>query len=285
MNNVMEQVTAAIASEYGRGGDERLKHTPEFWRKLDDTERFKWLQAVRMGFAVAMAAAASSELPIESKAELAGWIESTKNNVRKGPRPEEVVAKYLEEMPQGQRGINLGSGSVAFPGWLNIDLDERHADIHWDLANGLPFLPAGEFDAAYSEHFLEHVPRKTAMEIVSDCFRALKPGGSIRLALPNLDELIRAYHADDKHPDVNESFREEMGAVFHSKGELFNIAMRAWGHTYMYNREDIELLLKHVGFVDIRAAELGQSSVALLQNRESRPAYQSSLITEATKPA
>ena len=199
--------------------------------------------------------------------------------------PEETTSQYLLEAPPGRRGINLGCGGMTFANWLNIDFERpHHVDILWDLTKGLPFLPDGQFDAIYSEHFLEHVTRKAAMTLLQDCFRALKPGGHIRFALPDLDELLRAYAAGDKHPDVNEAFREEFGTVFHTRGELFNIAMRAWGHTYMYNREDINLLFDRVGFIDIKSVELNQSLVPLLQNRESRPAYQSSLITEGSKP-
>ena len=121
------------------------------------------------------------------------------------------------------------------------------------------------------------------MTLLMDCYRALKPGGHIRLALPDLDKLMRDYKEDAKYPAVNESFRDEFGAVFYSRGELFNIAMRAWGHTYMYNREDIEMLLRFAGFMDVWAAELGVSEFPLLHNREAA-ANESGLITEGRKP-
>lgn len=199
-------------------------------------------------------------------------------------RNPERLAKYLAETPAGQRGINLGCGGVVFPGWLNIDRDRPEAEISWDLTQGLPFLPDGQFDAVYSEHFLEHIPRKAASRLLGDCCRMLRPGGHIRLALPDLDECIRVYRAGDRHPDLNESFREEMGGVLHTSGELFNIAMRGWGHTYIYNREDIGLVLEAAGFSDIRSMPLGQSDVGMLRGRESRPAGQSSLIVEGRRP-
>ena len=103
--------------------------------------------------------------------------------------------------------------------------------------------------------------------------------------MPNLDEVLRAYHADDKHPTVNESFSEEFGGAFHTKGELLNIAMRAWGHTYLYNLEDGILLLQSAGFDDVKSAPHLQSEHPLLACRETRPHYQSSLIVEGKKPA
>lgn len=194
------------------------------------------------------------------------------------------LAKYLPKTPAGQRGVNLGCGGVPFRGWLNIDLDRAEADIRADLTEGLPFLPDGQFDAVYSEHFLEHIPRKAAAALLKDCCRVLRPGGHIRLAMPDLDECIRAYQAGETHPAISEEFREEMGDVLHTPGELFNIAMRGWGHTYLYNLEDIGLVLERAGFTDIRSMALGQSEVDMLQSRESRPAEQSSLIVEGRKP-
>ena len=52
----------------------------------------------------------------------------------------------------------------------------------------------------------------------------------------------------------------------------------------MYNREDIEMLLRFAGFMDVWAAELGVSEFPLLHNRECRPANESGLITEGRKP-
>lgn len=196
---------------------------------------------------------------------------------------QDIAARYLAETPKGRRGVNLGCGSVTFPGWLNIDADDDGADIKHNLTGGLPFVPDDQIDAIYSEHFLEHISRKAAALLLRDCLRVLRPGGYIRLALPDLDELMRAYHARDRHPEVNESFREELGDVLQTRGELFNIAMRGWSHTYMYNREDIGMMLDRAGFVQIKSVEFGRSEVDMLRNRESRPAYQSSLIVEARK--
>jgi predicted SAM-dependent methyltransferase len=199
--------------------------------------------------------------------------------------PEETVADYLRDTPAGRRGINLGCGGMTFKDWLNIDSEyPHHCDIIWDLTKGLPFLPEGQFDAVFSEHFFEHITRKAAMTLLQDCFRALKPGGHLRIAIPDLDLLIYAYLQNSKDLATSETFREEYGAVFDTRCEFFNIATRGWGHTYMYNHEEIEALLRHVGFGRVKRAVVRQSDVPLLHNRESRPAQESSLIVEGRKP-
>ena len=199
--------------------------------------------------------------------------------------PEETTAQYLLETPPGGRGINLGCGGMTFAKWLNIDVDQpHHVDIVWDLTTGLPFLPDNQFDAVFSEAFIEHVSRKAAMKIFQDCYRALRPGGHIRVAIPDLDQLLRIYRDDEKHPEANDAIRKEYGALFGTSCELFNYATRAEGHSYMYNRQEIDMLFKHVGFVDVKAVEIRKSTVPLLHNRENRPATEVSLITEGRKP-
>jgi predicted SAM-dependent methyltransferase len=199
--------------------------------------------------------------------------------------PETIVARYLREIPEGKRGLNLGCGGVTFKEWLNIDAEyPHHVDILWNLREAIPFIPDDTFDAIYSEHFMEHIDRRTALELARDCLRALRSGGHIRIAMPDLDKVLRDYHDDNKHPEVHDEFAEFYGILFRTRGELLDIAMRAWGHTYLYNYEDADLLLKAAGFANVRRVQLNQSDVPLLNNRESRPVEQSGLIVEGHKP-
>jgi predicted SAM-dependent methyltransferase len=196
----------------------------------------------------------------------------------------EVVDDYLASTPAGQRGLQLGCGPKPIPGWVNVDLED-HAlvDISCDLTFGLPFCPDGVFDVVFSEHFLEHIDRKSAIHLMRECVRVLKPGGVARFAIPDLDKLLDDYHSGAQHHEVNRSFDEELGGAFYTRGELFNIAMRAWGHTYMYNEEDLTALFKAAGFGGIRRVPHLQSTTPMLHRRETRPPGQSSLVVEGVK--
>src|ERR1017187_8432658 len=136
------------------------------------------------------------------------------------PKPEEVVTRYLQTTPSGARGLNLGCGGMTFKEWLNIDEQyPHHVNILWDLRQKLPFIPDGIFDAVYSEHFFEHINRKTALELTRECFRALKTGGHIRIAMPDLDMVLNNYHDDVKYRDVHGQFAEFFGVLFYTRGE------------------------------------------------------------------
>lgn len=196
-----------------------------------------------------------------------------------------IVAHYLSVTPLEGRGMNLGCGGATFKGWLNIDSEYPwHVDMLYDLTQGLSFLPEDCMSAVYSEHFMEHIPRRTALRLMRDCLRSLKPGGHIRIAMPDLDDLLKNYSLGASLPRDQKEFEDEFDGMFHTRCEWLNVAMRAWGHTYIYNFEDTKLLLEAAGFVDVTRKELNQSDVPMLANRETRPAEQSSLIVEALKP-
>ena len=160
-------------------------------------------------------------------------------------------------------------------------------DIAWDLTKGLPFLSSNQFDAIISEHFFEHIPRRAASDLIRECFRSLRGGGTIRIAMPCLDGLIEKYrggaHFTDQAQDTGE-FGAANGPLHCTRGEWLNVAMRSWNHTYIYNFEDLAVLLGNIGFSDVRRETHGHSGIGMLVGRETRPPEESDLIAEATKP-
>lgn len=89
--------------------------------------------------------------------------------------------------------INIGCGAVHHPTWLNIDSNPAHADVtRWDVRLGLP-VEAARADACYASHVLEHLPRDAAVRLLAECHRALRPGGTLRLAVPDLEAIARHY--------------------------------------------------------------------------------------------
>jgi len=88
---------------------------------------------------------------------------------------------------------NLGCGSRHHPTWINIDFHgDGNTVLPWDLRRGLP-LPDGSCDVVYSSHAIEHFDRDGARRFLGECRRVLKPGGIIRLVVPDLEGVVRAY--------------------------------------------------------------------------------------------
>lgn len=91
--------------------------------------------------------------------------------------------------------VNLACGSVYVNDgtWLNFDYVSNSSKVK--RANLLAQLPLNdsEVDLVYSSHFLEHIPRDQVVPFLSECFRILKPGGLLRIVVPDLENLCRTY--------------------------------------------------------------------------------------------
>lgn len=94
---------------------------------------------------------------------------------------------------QQLRLLNLGCGSRYDQRWTNVDFKPKGTGvIGHDLKKGMPFGDS-IFDAVYHSHLLEHFSRDYAPVFLKECHRVLKPGGSIRVVVPDLEHIIREY--------------------------------------------------------------------------------------------
>lgn len=96
-----------------------------------------------------------------------------------------------------QTKVNLACGGifVTGDGWINFDYSPSGEAVHRaDLLGRLP-LPDAHAVLVYSSHFLEHIPRDCVASFLAECRRILAPGGVLRLVLPDLENLCRAYLA------------------------------------------------------------------------------------------
>lgn len=85
--------------------------------------------------------------------------------------------------------LHLGCGGNILSGWQNHDRD-------LDLEKlPLPF-PDNSADRIFSEHCFEHFPPSHVLELMRECLRILKPGGTLRLCIPVLDRLTPVHAAD-----------------------------------------------------------------------------------------
>ena len=89
--------------------------------------------------------------------------------------------------------LNLGCGMRRHAAWTNVDLVPAGPDvIGCDLRRPLPF-PAGSFQAVYAAHVLEHLVPAEATRLLAEAWRLLAPGGIVRIVVPDLEGIVRAY--------------------------------------------------------------------------------------------
>lgn len=199
--------------------------------------------------------------------------------------------------------LNLGCGLAVAQDWINVDgslnamiarLPQRfhgiayrmtgasryytkdeycrllgqHIFVHHDLGYGIPF-DHGTADFVYSSHFLEHLYRTDAQRILQESFRVLKPGGTIRISVPDLEYAVSLYHAGKRH--------EMLGNYFFVEDDDSHYAR----HKYMYDFALLEEALSSAGFRDIRRCEYKQGITPNLEMLDNRP--DESLFVEATR--
>jgi predicted SAM-dependent methyltransferase len=89
--------------------------------------------------------------------------------------------------------LNLGCGLRFHPEWTNVDFVAGDPSvIAHDLRKGVPFGD-GQFEVVYHSHVLEHFPKAGAELFLRECHRVLRPGGVIRIAVPDLERAARVY--------------------------------------------------------------------------------------------
>lgn len=91
------------------------------------------------------------------------------------------------------RLLNLGCGQRFHDDWINIDFSsENERIISYNLLAGIPF-GENEFDMVYHSHLLEHFSKKQGENFMKECYRVLKPGGIIRVVVPDLEQIVKEY--------------------------------------------------------------------------------------------
>lgn len=89
--------------------------------------------------------------------------------------------------------LHLGCGAKHIPGFVHVDvLDYPHID-HRVPVNALDFAPDGSVDLIYASHVLEHFGRHEVDQVLREWFRVLRPGGILRVAVPDFAAVVQRY--------------------------------------------------------------------------------------------
>lgn len=185
------------------------------------------------------------------------------------------VLRYHLSRPK-RENLHVGCGKQRLEGWINADVHPG-ADLIVFLERKLPFFE-NSLRRIFMEHVLEHVPYRTGVSFLREVRRVLRPGGVIRIAMPDLDDLIDGYQKDWRRFDwVNWPAHR----FIKTRAEMINIAFRWWGHQHLYNREELERALREAGFEHFSFRQPGESDYPDLRGLETRE--ESRLIVDAVK--
>lgn len=186
------------------------------------------------------------------------------------------LARYHSFSTSKSRRLHVGCGKNYFDGWINADIDPR-ADLIIFLHKRLPFRD-NFLQRIYLEHVLEHVSYQAGVLFLKEAHRTLQPGGVIRIAMPDLDDLIEGYQEDWRR---FEWVNWPEFSFIKTRAEMINIAFRWWRHQHLYNREELARVLTEAGFSGFQFVERCQSRYQDLRALETR--LDSKLVVEAVK--
>jgi len=98
--------------------------------------------------------------------------------------------------------LHLGCGEKYIKGFTHIDLRKLDHIDFYSSVDKLEFLQDDSVDLIYASHVLEHFGRHEYKAVLKEWYRILRPGGVLRLAVPNFDAVVQYYIEKDDNMEL-----------------------------------------------------------------------------------
>jgi predicted SAM-dependent methyltransferase len=191
--------------------------------------------------------------------------------------------------------LNLGCGSVRPNGWINTDsslntnmqkipfigkkIAKLFNPVEYDSENFVYMnlnkkwnYRDNSIDVVYASHLFEHLTLASAKLFLTESYRTLKPGGVIRIVVPDLYKISKKYISEYENGTYENSSTEFiMWAInMHRDGQYGNIGffkklILEWQgyphqHKFMYDEKSLTKLFEGSNFKNILSLTYGNSS-------------------------
>ena len=151
--------------------------------------------------------------------------------------------------------LDLGCGATRIQGYTPWD---------WATDNDVSFLPFEDnsIDEIRASHLLEHIERVYLLDTVKHWVAKLKPGGILRIAVPDFDAIIQRAQADRDDPDQTKPPYDWEGRIIGGGSSIFD------QHHTLWNDPKLRKLFAEVGIdevvpwkneVPIDSSDIGES--------------------------
>jgi predicted SAM-dependent methyltransferase len=193
--------------------------------------------------------------------------------------------------------LNIGCGTSGIEGWVNIDnspsillsrlplgrrlfrtpdwpRDVRRADVR----KRIPF-PDSSVACIYSSHTFEHFTYEESLAVARECFRVLRPGGILRVVVPDLGIMVRDYLAGAADPMASHKFVSRLLLT----ANVRDLVHAGAHHKQMFDACSLTHMLQGAGFAAPELSTFRSSRIAEIAEIELESRRSESLYVEATR--
>lgn len=189
--------------------------------------------------------------------------------------------------------LNLGCGAVRPQGWINTDsslnanlqriplmkpiVTKVFKTVSYDSTN-FKYMnlnkswnyASNSVDVVYASHLFEHLTLKSGDLMLKESFRTLKPGGVIRIVVPDLYKICKRYITEYEAGN-KKAYEFAMWAInMHREGQygsnigFFRKLFLEWQgyphqHKFMWDVFSLSEKFEQHGFTDLQSLEYGKS--------------------------
>lgn len=179
--------------------------------------------------------------------------------------------------------LHLGCGKRQLPGFIHVDLGDFPHLNHRHRVDRLEIFKDGQAELIYASHVLEYFDRLEARQVLAEWNRVLRPGGTLRLAVPDFAALAEVYRRS-----------RQLDLII---GPLYG-RMQITGtgnviyHKTVYDFETLRRVLEDNGFIDVHGydwretihREVDDHSQAYIPHMDKEHGTLISLNVECSKP-
>jgi predicted SAM-dependent methyltransferase len=200
-------------------------------------------------------------------ASWAGFVVRRRLGVRLSRVKRRFRAPPAPENADGRVYVHLGCGFIDSPEFTNVDAEPLAHVHHVRDVRDLSVFNDASVDMVYACHVFEHIPPRDQSRVLWEWKRVLRPGGVLRLSVPDFELLVRIYR------DCGDDVDAIVGPLLGDHGGLN-------AHCAIFNHRSLERLLLDAGFSSVRSWNPKTSphhdfedwaSRTILRNGEQRP--------------
>jgi len=177
--------------------------------------------------------------------------------------------------------LHLGCGPRHIPGFVHVDILPA---AHVNIVGPVEKLPMADCSVSliYASHILEHFGRTEYQGVLREWFRVLKPGGILRLAVPDFAACAALYYESG----LTDRLTGLIGLLVGGQRDDYDF------HKMIFDEDLLRLDLVQTGFTEVRRwdwrttehASFDDYSQAYIPHLHKEDGRLMSLNLEAVKP-